>query len=60
MLILTREEGEKLLIGENVTIKVLGVIEDQFRVGIIAPHDVTIRREEVLPTYPKRTENVEE
>ena len=60
MLILTREEGENLVIGENVTIKVLGVIEDQFRVGIIAPRDVTIHREENLPIYPKRTENVGE
>ena len=60
MLILTREEGESLLIGENVTIKVLDVIDDQFRVGIIAPRDVTIHREEVLPTYPEKTENVEE
>ena len=47
MLILTRRVGEKLIIGDNVTITVLGVKGAQVRVGINAPRDVTVNREEI-------------
>ncbi len=47
MLILTRRIGEKLIIGENVTVTVLGVKGGQVRVGINAPRDVTVNREEI-------------
>ena len=47
MLILTRRVGEKLVIGENVTVTVLGVKGNQVRIGIDAPRDVTVHREEV-------------
>ena len=47
MLILKRGEGETLVIGENVTITVLDVTGDHFRVGIVAPSDVTVHREEI-------------
>lgn len=47
MLILTRRVGEKLIIGENVTVTVLGVKGAQVRVGIDAPRDVTVNREEI-------------
>ena len=47
MLILTRRLGEKLVIGENVTVTVLGVKGNQVRIGIDAPRDVTVHREEV-------------
>ena len=47
MLILTRRVGEKLVIGENVTVTVLGVKGAQVRVGINAPRDVSVNREEI-------------
>ena len=47
MLILTRRVGEKLIIGENVTVTVLGVKGAQVRVGINAPRDVSVNREEI-------------
>lgn len=47
MLVLTRREGEKLIIGENVTVTVLSIKGHQVRFGIDAPRDVRIHREEV-------------
>ena len=48
MLILTRRGGESLMIGDNVTITVLGVKGNQVRVGVDAPKDVAVHREEIL------------
>ena len=48
MLILTRRVGEKLIIGENVTVTVLGVKRNQIRIGIDAPRDVQVNREEIF------------
>jgi carbon storage regulator len=47
MLILTRRVGEKLIIGEDVTVTVLGVKGAQVRIGINAPREVTVNREEI-------------
>ena len=47
MLVLTRRLGEKLVIGEDVTVTVLGVKGNQIRIGIDAPRDVTVHREEI-------------
>ena len=47
MLILTRRVGEKLVIGENVTVTVLGVKGNQIRIGIDAPAEVQVHREEI-------------
>lgn len=47
MLILTRRVGEKLIIGENVTVTVLSVNGNQIRIGIDAPRDVKVHREEI-------------
>ena len=47
MLILTRRIGEKLVIGDNVMVTVLGVKGNQIRIGIEAPHDVQVHREEI-------------
>lgn len=47
MLILTRRAGETLMIGEDVSITVLGVKGNQVRIGINAPKDVAVHREEV-------------
>tara|TARA_B100002019_G_scaffold117970_1_gene101290 strand:- start:767 stop:952 length:186 start_codon:yes stop_codon:yes gene_type:complete len=47
MLILTRRIGETLMIGDEVTIKVLGVKGNQVRLGVNAPKDVSVHREEI-------------
>jgi carbon storage regulator len=47
MLILTRRVEEKLIIGENVTVTVLAVKGNQVRIGIDAPRDITVHREEI-------------
>jgi carbon storage regulator len=47
MLILTRRVGESVMIGDDVTITVLGVKGNQVRVGINAPKNVAVHREEI-------------
>ena len=53
MLILTRRVGEKLVIGDNVTVTVLGVKGHQVRIGIDAPRDVSVNREEIYQRIQK-------
>ena len=47
MLILTRRVGETLMIGDEVTVTVLGVKGNQVRFGVNAPRDVSVHREEI-------------
>lgn len=47
MLILTRKVGESLLIGDNVSITVLSVRGNQVKIGVDAPKDVSVHREEI-------------
>jgi carbon storage regulator len=47
MLILTRRIGESLMIGSDVSVTVLGVRGSQVRVGVNAPRDVAVHREEI-------------
>ena len=47
MLILTRRVGETVVIGEDVTVTVLGVKGNQVRLGVNAPREVTVHREEI-------------
>ena len=47
MLILTRRVGESLMIGDDITITVLGVKGNQVRIGVNAPRDVAVHREEI-------------
>ena len=48
MLILTRRVGESLMIGNDVTITLLGVKGNQVRIGVKAPKEVAVHREEIL------------
>ncbi len=47
MLILTRRVGESLVIGDDVVVNVLGVKGNQVRIGVDAPKDVSVHREEI-------------
>lgn len=47
MLILTRRTGEKLMIGDDISVTILGVKGNQVRIGVHAPGDVSIHREEI-------------
>lgn len=47
MLILTRRVGETLMIGDDISVTVLGVKGNQVRLGINAPKDVAVHREEI-------------
>jgi carbon storage regulator len=53
MLILTRRVGETLMIGDEVTVTVLGVKGNQVRLGITAPKDVGVHREEIYQKIGK-------
>lgn len=47
MLILTRRVGETIMIDDTITVTVLGVKGNQVRIGVSAPENVTIHREEI-------------
>ncbi|HEJ6213558.1 TPA: carbon storage regulator CsrA [Pseudomonas aeruginosa] len=53
MLILTRRVGETLMVGDDVTVTVLGVKGNQVRIGVNAPKEVAVLREEIYQRIQK-------
>ncbi len=56
MLILTRRVGETLMIGDEVSVTVLGVKGNQVRIGVNAPKEVAVHREEIYARIKKEQE----
>ena len=57
MLILTRRTGETVMIGNEVTLTVLGVKGNQVRIGINAPKNIAVHREEIYERVKREQEN---
>ncbi|HCL3609217.1 carbon storage regulator CsrA [Pseudomonas aeruginosa] len=53
MLILTRRVGETLMVGDDVTVTVLGVKGNQVRISVNAPKEVAVHREEIYQRIQK-------
>ena len=59
MLILTRRVGETLMIGDNVSVTVLRVKGNQVRLGVNAPKDVSVHREEIFERIKQESDESE-
>jgi carbon storage regulator len=57
MLILTRRVGETVVIGDEVTVTVLGVKGNQVRIGVNAPREVAVHREEIYQRIKNEAED---
>ena len=58
MLILTRRVGEALMVGDDTKIVVLGVKGSQIRLGINAPKDIVVHREEIFDKINTKTDSI--
>ncbi len=60
MLILSRRLNEKLVIGENITVTLLGIQGNQARIGIDAPKDISVHREEIFLRIQAENDSIDE
>ena len=56
MLVLSRKLGEKIVIGDNIVVTVVKIDRNQIRIGIEAPQEVPVYREEISPTRVEKDE----
>lgn len=52
MLVLSRKLNQEIRIAENIVVRVIGIKGNQVRLGIVAPAEVPVMREEILPKVP--------
>jgi carbon storage regulator len=57
MLILTRRQGESIIVGDNVRITVISVKGNQVRIGVEAPRSVSVQRQEIASKKDQTPEN---
>ena len=57
MLILSRRVGEALMVGDDVTVTVLSISGNQVRIGVKAPKEVAVHREEIYDRIQKEQQN---
>jgi carbon storage regulator len=58
MLILTRRRGESIRVGDHITFTVLGVSGEQVRIGVAAPREIAVDREEIYLRKKNEKKNV--
>ena len=58
MLVLTRKVNEEILIGDNIRIKIVDIGAGRIRLGISAPRDVTVLRDEVIRDFDRATPTI--
>lgn len=58
MLVLSRKLGEKIIIGDNIVVTVVKIDRNQIRIGIEAPHEISVYREEIAPSRVNKAASV--
>lgn len=53
MLVLTRKKGQSIIIGDNIEVSIIEIQGEQVRIGINAPKDITIHRDEIYKEIQK-------